>query len=235
MIEKLKSEWVDTPEHHKRIKEEFEQAVNNNPELKEHRDFVEKHAFGFGERSFTEMWRILVDEMPTKFDFLEIGIFRGAILSLIPLLARKANKEVLCYGISPLDSTEGYWESLYKKDIQTIHEQFELQLAYSIYQDVSTAPEAIEFAEMIAPYDLIYIDGGHTYEVVKSDLENYAPLVKVGGYLVMDDSCQNMDMPFGFFQGIEDVTRATLEWEENNNDFEFQFNVVHNKVFKRIK
>ena len=42
-------------------------------------------------------------------------------------------------------------------------------------------------------------------------------------------------MPFGFFQGIQPVTDAVLEWEQTNigKDFEFVFNVVHLKVYKR--
>ncbi len=36
-------------------------------------------------------------------------------------------------------------------------------------------------------FDLIYIDGGHSYEVVKSDIENYWPLLRSGGILCGDD------------------------------------------------
>jgi cephalosporin hydroxylase len=82
---------------------------------------------------------------------------------------------------------------------------------------------------------LLYIDGSHKYEDVVSDLLHYPQMVKSGGYLMIDDCCNDMKMPFGFFQGIQPVTDAVLEWEQTNigKDFDFVFNVVHLKVYKR--
>ena len=36
-------------------------------------------------------------------------------------------------------------------------------------------------------FDWIYLDGDHSYEAVKKDLEHLAPFVKKGGYLTGDD------------------------------------------------
>ena len=36
-------------------------------------------------------------------------------------------------------------------------------------------------------YDVIYVDGDHSYEVVKSDFEIYSPMLKSGGYMIFDD------------------------------------------------
>ena len=44
---------------------------------------------------------------------------------------------------------------------------------------------AATFAD--ASLDWVYIDGNHSYEYVKADLEGYFPKVKAGGYLVCDD------------------------------------------------
>ena len=55
-------------ETHQRINETFIELVNADPELKAFRDFVEGNndtpvkIFGFGERSFLWMWKLLVDE-----------------------------------------------------------------------------------------------------------------------------------------------------------------------------
>ena len=35
--------------------------------------------------------------------------------------------------------------------------------------------------------DLLYVDGGHSSEQVYGDLENYAPWVRRGGLMVLDD------------------------------------------------
>lgn len=234
MIEKLKSEWVDTPGHHSKVKHEFDDAVNADAELKELRDWVEVNVFGFGERCFYHMWKIIVSQELYGFDFLEIGVFRSQTLALIRLLSNRYEKNANITGITPLDSTDGVWESNYEEDIKTIHNEFKLEHPI-ILKGLSTDPEIIKKASE-KKYDMIYIDGGHTYDVVKSDLKHYSPLVKVGGLLVMDDAAARMSMPFGFFQGIEDVTKATLEWHKENEDkFEFMFNVVHNVVYRRIK
>lgn len=79
-------------------------------------------------------------------------------------------------------------------------------------------------------YDILFLDGGHSYEVIKSDLKNYCPKVKRGGYLVIDDSCNNMDIPNGMFGGIASVTKAVEEYFPNE-EFEFLFSVVHNRVY----
>ena len=36
-------------------------------------------------------------------------------------------------------------------------------------------------------YDVLIIDGDHSYEGVKFDYENYRKFVRVGGYLIFDD------------------------------------------------
>ncbi len=234
-LDKLKSEWQDTPEYHSKIKEKFDVKVNADIELKELRDWVEQNAFGFGERCFYEMWNLIVQEMPKDSTFLELGLFRGQTLALIELLSVRHKKDITRYGVSPLDSTDGHWESNYKQDIETIHDKFGLENSYIIHQSLSTDPDTIETMSLF-DFDVVYIDGGHQYDVVVSDLKHYSPLVKLGGLLVIDDANCDMHMPWGFFQGIEDVTKATLEWhEENKDEFEFMFNVVHNRVFRRVK
>ena len=40
----------------------------------------------------------------------------------------------------------------------------------------------------IHPYDILFIDGDHSYEGVKNDTINYIPIVRVGGYIVFHDT-----------------------------------------------
>jgi cephalosporin hydroxylase len=224
-------EWQDTPEYHSFIHETFIDLVNDNPKLKAHRDFVESNAHGFGERSFGWLYKLMVDEMPKEFSFLEIGIFRGNSLSLFKLLADMAGKKIKRFGVSPMDSSDGHWESDYFYDAAHIHQVFNLKKDYLIYHGSSTKDEIIQRAGSTAPYDIVYIDGCHEYDYVVSDLDHYAPMVKQGGYLLIDDACNDLKMKFGYFQGIDPVTKAVLEWE--NDEFEFVFNVVHNRLYRR--
>jgi hypothetical protein len=228
-------EWKDAPEYHKEINDTFIGYVNDNPKLIEHRLWVKSNHFGFGEDSFHWLHKLLVDEMPNEFKFLEVGIFRGQVLSLYKLLADISEKKVVRYGVSPMDSSDGHWDSDYFADVVTIHQQFNLKKDYTIYHGSSTDESIIEKAKYTAPYDILYIDGSHKYEDVVSDLAHYPQMIKQGGYLLIDDACNDMNQPWGFFQGIEPVTRAVLEWEktEIGQEFEFVFNVVHNRLYKR--
>ena len=50
---------------------------------------------------------------------------------------------------------------------------------------------------------LVFIDGGHNYETVKEDIEDWSPKVKVGGIMALHD----MYMPH-----LNGITRAVNEW-----------------------
>jgi hypothetical protein len=228
-------EWKDAPEYHKEINDTFIGYVNDNPKLIEHRLWVKSNHFGFGEDSFHWLHKLIVDEMPNDFKFLEVGIFRSQVLSLYKLLSDMSSKKVKRYGVSPMDSSDGHWDSDYFADAVTIHQQFNLKKDYTIYHGSSTDENIIEKAKSTAPYDILYIDGSHKYEDVVSDLAHYPQMIKQGGYLLIDDACNDMNQPWGFFQGIEPVTRAVLEWEktETGQEFEFVFNVVHNRLYRR--
>lgn len=46
----------------------------------------------------------------------------------------------------------------------------------------------IDSTKDIGPYDLIFIDGDHTFEAVNRDVNNYFPMIKKGGYIALHDS-----------------------------------------------
>ncbi len=222
------SQWANNRETHKRINETFTANVNATPELKAYRDWIESKIFGFGERSFLWMWKLIVDTLPPDFSFLEIGVFRGQILGLIRMLAPKAT----ITGITPLDSSDGHWESDYAADIKLLHDTFKLKQP-KIIKGLSTAPEVMEKASA-KMYDIIYVDGGHTYEVAKHDVFKYSSFVKVGGYLVIDDCSHKYDLPDGYFRGIEPVSRAVDELLPNDY-YKEVMNVMHNRIFRRVR
>lgn len=225
----LKLVLEDKPEVHKHIHESFIEKVNADPVLKEHRDYVETNIFGFGERSFHWLWKILLDELPETPTLLEIGCFRGQILSLWSILKPQAS----IFGITPLDTSGDVWQSDYAADIKKIHDDFKLEQPF-IYHGRSDNPEIIKTASNLL-YDVVYLDGDHTYVGVMNDLTHYAPLVKPGGYLVMDDCCCDMQMEFGFFQGIKEVNEAFADYMKDNGDkWEFMVSVVHLRVMKRV-
>jgi hypothetical protein len=212
--------WKDTEEVHRMINETLTSKTNGDPKLKEYRDWIESNIFGFGERSFIYMWKILLENQKT---FLEIGVFRGQIVGLAKML----RPELEVTGVTPLDSTDGHWDSDYEKDIKTLHDQFNIPYP-TIVKGLSTDQEV---KNQLKTYDVVYIDGGHSYEVARHDIAYYQTLVNPGGLLVVDDCSHKYNLPPGYFKGIESVSRAVDELLPNDQFTEL-FNVMHNRVFK---
>jgi hypothetical protein len=216
---------------------DYTDKVNADKELKAYRDFIEQNAFGFGERCFLWMWNEIVKKMPDEFTFMEIGVFRGQILAIVSLLAERHGKKVRRIGITPLDTSDGHWESDYEADIIRLHDVFNIKDDYELIRLDSTNPNAIYLASQNPP-DVLYIDGGHTYEVVKSDLTHYLPILKVGGTLVIDDCNNAIPMPWGYFQGIQSVSIAVdevLPREGSTEYWKHELNLVHNRVLTKLK
>ena len=235
-LQECKDRWKDNQETAKDFHVSFINQVNERQWLSDHRTFVEQNGLGFGERSFHWMWKLIVDELPKEFTFLEVGVFKGQVLSLVKLLADKASKKVKRYGVTPLSNEGLEWGMEdYKACIDLLHDEFKLAKDYTILQGLSEAPEIIKKAAAIS-CDVVFVDGGHSEHHVENDLQHYASLVKPGGYLVIDDSCNSFQMPFGFFQGIESVTRVVdrhLPPVTPNKDWSFLFCVMHNRVYRK--
>jgi hypothetical protein len=220
--------WQDNVETHAKIHHHFCDMVNATPSLKEYRDWIEANIFGFGERSFLWMWKLILDTLPPDASLLEIGVFRGQILGLWRMLAPEAT----ITGITPLDSTDGHWTSDYAADIKLLHETFGLEQP-EIIKGLSTDPAIQEIASR-QQYDVIYVDGGHDFSTAYGDVYTYSSFVKVGGYLVVDDCAHKYNLPDGMFKGIESVSKAVDQLLPNDYYKEI-FSVAHNRVFRRIK
>jgi hypothetical protein len=219
--------WQDTPEQHHWMHTEMCKMVNMDPVLCNYRNWIEEKIFGFGERSFVWMWKLIVDTLPKDFTFLEIGVFRGQILGLIRMLA---GDSASITGITPLDSTDGHWQSDYAADIAELHKVWVLKPPV-IIKGLSTDEDV---KAQVGMYDVIYVDGGHSYPVARHDVYHYSSHVKVGGYLVIDDCANKYDLPDGMFKGIAPVSKAVDELLPNEYYKEI-LSVVHNRVFRRIK
>ena len=58
----------------------------------------------------------------------------------------------------------------------------------------TTSPETIKKAEMLGPYDLIFIDADHSYDGVKKDFNNYKSFLNNNGVIAFHDVA-NPDWP----------------------------------------
>jgi len=195
---------------------------------------------GFGELAFAWNWKLLVDAMPAEgFKFLEVGVYKGRVLGLVGLCAQRAGRSVKLHGVTPLcnigDKYSRYDESNYFGDIYGALGKCgvgadSLKLHIGLSQD----PAILRDVAADGPYDCVFIDGCHDYDVVVEDIKAYLPLVKVGGYFVMDDSSLYIEKPYGQFLGHPDVSRAAKEYLTPAFGVQHIVAVGHNQVWQRV-
>jgi cephalosporin hydroxylase len=80
-----------------------------------------------------------------------------------------------------------------------------------IYGD-SHDPETVARLEQVlagTPVDVLFIDGDHTFQGVKSDFEMYRHLVRPGGLIAFHDICDHPDWPDVKVKAFWD----TVEWD----------------------
>ena len=128
-----------------------------------------------------------------NFDYLEIGTLFGINMCCMFDLIRGTSNTIHLTSIDPLD---GYYQQ--ERDILTGYPVSEKILKsnlhsvgmdpdqYTLINELSESEEAIKQAGQRS-YDLILVDGDHSCEGVKRDVENYTPMLRSGGYLIIND------------------------------------------------
>jgi len=203
--------------------------------VKQHRAYFLAERRGFGEDAFHVMWWILFRDLrPNR--FLEIGVYRGQTLSLAALLQREFAIQGSVTGISPF-TPSGDTVSRYRKDVDYLADtkanfgHFGLtnpELVRAFSTD-ATARERVE----CEPWDAIYIDGNHDYEVARVDWDLCAVHVRPGGIIVLDDSALGTayNPPAFATGGHPGPSQVAAEIE--GTSFQEILRVGHNRVFKR--
>lgn len=233
-LKEFADRWEPTERCCKEINESFKALTDSDPDLKALRDYVEQNAYGMGERSFYHMWKLIAQDLPDNARMLEIGVHRGQTLALWRIL--KPSKHTDIIGLSPFDGSEVGEKRDYKTDVQYLHMMLELQQP-GLITGYSETQESIEMARDLAPLDVLYIDGGHSYETTRSDILNYSPLVRPGGFLVIDDCACSLPHPWGYFAGIMSVCKAVdklLPPATDNAEWRHLGAVMHNRIWQKL-
>ena len=204
-------------------------------DLREHRVYYKKDGRAFGEDAFHILWFMLLREF-RPFRCLEIGVYRGQVISLWALIAKKLNFLCEIHGISPFtpagDQVSVYLKSInYQQDILMHHRHFDLPLP-TLFSAFSTDSDAVEYIRA-KRWDLIYIDGGHDYDVVLADYQNCYDSLAEGGLLVMDDSSlyTNYKPPLFSFAGHPGPSKVAQELAMR--DLIFIGAIGHNNIFMK--
>jgi len=229
----LASSLKDPDSYYLQAFQDFHRAVPE--QLRKHREYFQQERRGFGEDAFHTMWwRLFRKFQPAN--FLEIGVYRGQVLSLISLLAKIEGRDCRVTGISPFSSA-GDSVSNYRKDLDYLQDtlanfkQFGLSEP-ELVNAYSTDPAALEVMRS-REWDMIYIDGNHDYDVVLKDWAACSEAVKPGGIIVLDDSGLTTSYRPPPFSTAGHPGPSRLASEIDRGGFEEILQVGHNRVFQR--
>lgn len=202
-------------------------------EFVKHRHYFSQHGRGFGENAFHSMWYLLFSEF-RPVNCLEIGVYRGQVITLWGLLANHLHYQCHVHCISPFtsegDSVSKYSDSVdYLNDTLMNHRYFHLDDP-TIFVGLSNSPEAKEFISS-KKWDLIYIDGSHEYDIARSDLETSISNLERNGIIIMDDSSLYFDYKpgKGAFAGHPGPSRVAKEASEGT--LKLLGGIGHNNIF----
>ena len=203
--------------------------------LRNHREYFKQEKRGFGEDAFHVMWWRLFNEFkPTS--FLEIGVYRGQVLSLVSLIAKHEGVPCRVVGISPFscvgDTVSKYRTDLdYRSDTLSNFAHFSLTEP-ELLKAYSTDPEAVKVIKS-TEWDMIYIDGNHDYEIVLKDWQVCAASLKPGGIIILDDSGLSTSYQPPPFATGGHPGPSRLASEIDSYLFREILQVGHNRVFQK--
>ncbi len=203
--------------------------------VRDHREYFKRDKRGFGEDAFHAMWWLhLLEYKPVQ--MLEMGVYRGQVILLWALINKYLHRSCEVHGISPFsplgDAVSSYRKDLdYMADVLKNFDYWKLRSPVLV-KALSTDPEAVAHIQS-QPWDLIYIDGSHEYEIVLKDYGLCLENLRAGGILVLDDASLNTDYkpPSFSFAGHPGPSRVAREYADK--EMEFLGAVGHNNVYKK--
>jgi hypothetical protein len=206
-------------------------------EVQAHRAYFQSNGRGFGEDAFHVMWHLLLQEFRPQ-NFLEIGVFRGQVVSLVALWAKLNSRACQVCGISPFspagDAVSKYRQDVdYYQDTLANFEHFGLP-HQTLVRAYSSDSVAVQFIES-KTWDMIYIDGNHDYEVAQKDWVVCSQQLKKGGVIVLDDAgLTSAYKPLKCVASGGHPGPSRLAQEIDRNRFCEVLQVGHNRVFQKI-
>ncbi len=252
--------YANTAEGNDAVFHHFTAQTAATPLLAAHRRHVDEHKLGYGDPAFHYMWLLLLQAAAEKFPnvrCLEIGVFKGQVVSLWSLLARELKLSAEIHALTPLAGNPppplNLWSRLryrldrdYREQVKTgnfyVNEDYEAVVrahfahhglsfdTVRLHRGYSTDPAILKNLSD-ARFEIIYVDGDHREAGARHDFATFGAKVVPGGWLVADDAAA--DLPgTAFWKGYPEVTSALSELAPLG--FVNILNIGHNRVFQRI-
>jgi methyltransferase family protein len=133
----------------------------------------------------------------------EVGVWRGDFSALILRL----NRPKTLFLVDPWAHSDEHQRSMYGRraqpEMDEIHKSVVERFARR-EQVVVRRETSAEAGSSLSQLDWAYIDGDHTYEAVKADLEAFGKLVRPGGVMAGDDYAANAWWSGGVRRAVEE-------------------------------
>ena len=150
---------------------------------------------------YMENYKNKIDKKDKELSILEIGFAYGtSALIFLNQLIKYKNKTR--YDIVDMNQST-QWNNLGLKNIDQFLKINKKKLNYKLYEEDSTKA----LPKLKEKYDIIFIDGGHSEEVVTQDLLNSDKLLKKNGIVILDDVLH------------DDVKLALLKFLKNHKNY----------------
>jgi predicted O-methyltransferase YrrM len=141
------------------------------------------------------LWGVVAELRPST--AVEIGSYLGRSTSLLALAARRfCSHEATVHAIDPHTGDRQQLEALGVETLPSL-DLFRLHLRAADVDNIVI--EHVEKSDIVArswvaPIDLLYVDGWHSYEAVYADTVNFGSHLSSGGVVCFDDYGQYQDV-----------------------------------------
>lgn len=259
-LAQLIAEYQNTAAHNDALHDQLTAATWADPVLARHRQHVQQGQLGFGDPAFHSMWCSLLNHAAQRFGrvhALEIGVYKGQVISLWALLAATLQLDVEVSALGPLTGQPVHKTSLFNRLRYRIDRRFREQIdngnfyadedyasiirahfdfhgldfdRVHLYRGFSTDPAVLAQLADHA-FHVVYVDGDHSHAGALHDFQTFAAKIPLGGWLIADDA--SCDLPgTRFWKGHEAVSRAVQIMPSLG--FRNVLNVGHNRIFERV-
>ena len=207
------------------------------------------------------MWLRLLDLAQRRFGqvhALEIGVFKGQIISLWAMISKCWGFDVVISAISPMEGRplprsrlyrwlRKQFDSSFREDLRVnnfyandnydvivsnLFDRFGVSFDdVRLYRSYSTDPKLIDELSN-ARFHIVYVDGDHSFDVALHDFKTFGSKVVKDGWLVADDASCTIPGT-AFWKGHEEVSRAVEILPSMG--FKNVLNIGHNRIFERVK
>jgi predicted O-methyltransferase YrrM len=132
-----------------------------------------------------------VRSLPRKSIIVEIGSFLG--LSATIMSASRRDCRVICIDPCDLSGEEGSLADYQRLGLRGAAQYWRLWLNLALYgarARIIKATSQSALKKVHTKFNLLFIDGDHSYEACARDVHSYAPYLQSGGTLILHDATE---------------------------------------------